>query len=409
MGTQVRNYIEKGTGEYWRASVMLFLGSVAAFGAEYCLQPIIPVLAKEFDLMPATASLAMSFGTAGMAMAMIGIASFATRLERKKTMTIALGVAAILAIAIAVSASFELILVLRLCQGILLAGFPALAIAYINEEFDPKIIGLVIGIYVSANSLGGLSGRLLISTLTDFFSWRVGVGVAGTMYLLIAIAFWFGLPNSTKKMVKQDGSEKILDGFKKVLKNKEVMSIYAIAFAIMGSFICIYNYISYVFIAPPYNLSQTVVGMIFMMYLLGAVSSTVMGGLSDRYGSGKILCLGCLLMLLGTIITIAASLVLKIIGLALFTFGFFGSHSTACGWAGKIAKGDKARVSSMYMLFYYIGASVIGTVGGMFLSAYGWNGIVLFVGMIMIGALVLAVRLTFNEIPLFHFGLHKAN
>ncbi len=409
MGTQVRNYIEKGTGEYWRAIVMLFLGSVAAFGAEYCLQPIIPVLAKEFDLMPATASLAMSFGTAGMAMAMIGIASFATRLERKKTMTIALGVAAILAIAIAVSASFELILVLRLCQGILLAGFPALAIAYINEEFDPKIIGLVIGIYVSANSLGGLSGRLLISTLTDFFSWRVGVGVAGTMYLLIAIAFWFGLPNSTKKMVKQDGSEKILDGFKKVLKNKEVMSIYAIAFAIMGSFICIYNYISYVFIAPPYNLSQTVVGMIFMMYLLGAVSSTVMGGLSDRYGSGKILCLGCLLMLLGTIITIAASLVLKIIGLALFTFGFFGSHSTACGWAGKIAKGDKARVSSMYMLFYYIGASVIGTVGGMFLSAYGWNGIVLFVGMIMIGALVLAVRLTFNEIPLFHFGLHKAN
>lgn len=409
MGTQVKNYIEKGTGEYWRAIVMLFLGSVAAFGAEYCLQPIIPVLAKEFDLMPATASLAMSFGTAGMAMAMIGIASFATRLERKKTMTIALGVAAILAIAIAVSASFELILVLRLCQGILLAGFPALAIAYINEEFDPKIIGLVIGIYVSANSLGGLSGRLLISTLTDFFSWRVGVGVAGTMYLLIAIAFWFGLPNSTKKMVKQDGSEKILDGFKKVLKNKEVMSIYAIAFAIMGSFICIYNYISYVFIAPPYNLSQTVVGMIFMMYLLGAVSSTVMGGLSDRYGSGKILCLGCLLMLLGTIITIAASLVLKIIGLALFTFGFFGSHSTACGWAGKIAKGDKARVSSMYMLFYYIGASVIGTVGGMFLSAYGWNGIVLFVGMIMIGALVLAVRLTFNEIPLFHFGLHKAN
>ena len=409
MGTQVKNYIEKGTGEYWRAIVMLFLGSVAAFGAEYCLQPIIPVLAKEFDLMPATASLAMSFGTAGMAMAMIGIASFATRLERKKTMTIALGVAAILAIAIAVSASFELILVLRLCQGILLAGFPALAIAYINEEFDPKIIGLVIGIYVSANSLGGLSGRPLISTLTDFFSWRVGVGVAGTMYLLIAIAFWFGLPNSTKKMVKQDGSEKILDGFKKVLKNKEVMSIYAIAFAIMGSFICIYNYISYVFIAPPYNLSQTVVGMIFMMYLLGAVSSTVMGGLSDRYGSGKILCLGCLLMLLGTIITIAASLVLKIIGLALFTFGFFGSHSTACGWAGKIAKGDKARVSSMYMLFYYIGASVIGTVGGMFLSAYGWNGIVLFVGMIMIGALVLAVRLTFNEIPLFHFGLHKAN
>ena len=82
MGTQVRNYIEKGTGEYWRAIVMLFLGSVAAFGAEYCLQPIIPVLAKEFDLMPATASLAMSFGTAGMAMAMIGLVLHSTTTMR---------------------------------------------------------------------------------------------------------------------------------------------------------------------------------------------------------------------------------------------------------------------------------------------------------------------------------------
>ena len=276
----MRSFIEKDTNAYWRAIVTLFLGSVAAFGAEYCLQPIIPVLAKEFNLMPATASLAMSFGTAGMAFAMIGIASFATRLERKKTMTIALGVAAILAIAIAISSSFELILGLRLCQGILLAGFPALAVAYINEEFDPKIIGLVVGIYVGANSLGGLSGRLLISTLTDFFSWRIGLGAAGAFYLLIAVAFWFGLPNPTKKIVAKKNGDNVLEGFKSVLRNKAVVTIYVIAFIIMGSFVCIYNYISYVFIAPPYNLSQTVVGMIFTMYLLGAVSSTVMGGLS---------------------------------------------------------------------------------------------------------------------------------
>lgn len=43
---------------------------------------------------------------------------------------------AILAIFMAVSDYFGLILLLRLCQGCLLAGFPALATAYINEEFD---------------------------------------------------------------------------------------------------------------------------------------------------------------------------------------------------------------------------------------------------------------------------------
>lgn len=115
------------------------------------------------------------------------------------------------------------------------------------------------------------------------------------------------------------------------------------------------------------------------------------------------------MMLVGTLITMGSPLILKIIGLALFTFGFFGSHSTACSWAGKIAKGDKARISSMYMLFYYIGASVIGTVGGFFLSSYGWDGVALFIGSVLAIALLMAMRLTFSEFSLFHFNLHKVH
>lgn len=390
-------YIEKGTREYWRAIIMLFFGSVAAFGAEYCLQPVIPVLAADFGLNPAAASLAMSFGTFGMAAAMVAIASFAGRLERKVTMTVALSVAALLAIGMALSTNFHFILALRLLQGILLAGFPALAIAYINEEFDPRIIGLVVGIYVSATSLGGLSGRLLISTLTDLYSWRVGVGAAGALYLVIAIAFWLGLPKSTKRIEKTSGRPHVLADFARLLGNKTLVSIYAIAFSVMGAFVCVYNYISYVFIAPPYNLSQTVVGFIFMLYLVGTVSSTIMGGLSDRYGNGKVLCLGCLTMLLGIVTTLFMPLSLKIIGLGLFTFGFFGSHSTACGWAGRAVQGDKAQASSMYMLFYYIGASVVGTLGGVFLSNYGWKGVVGLVASIVAGSFLLALRMTLSE------------
>lgn len=405
----MRTYITKGSMEYWRAIVTLFLGSVAAFGAEYCLQPIIPVLAKEFELLPATASLAMSFGTGGMAFAMIGIASVAARLERKKIMTVAIVVASLLAMGMAVSTNFHLILVLRLLQGILLAGFPALAIAYINEEFDPKIIGLVVGIYVSANSLGGLSGRILISTLTDYFSWRIGLGFAGLLYFLVGVAFWFILPKSTKKIETGTLKLNIIEDLKKILSNKKLIALYLIAFAVMGSFVCVYNFISYVFIAPPYNLSQTVIGFIFMLYLVGAISSTIMGGLSDRYGHGKIMCLSCLIMLSGIIMTLADSLAWKVIGLGGLTYGFFGTHCNACGWAAKLAKGDKAQASSMYMLFYYMGASIVGTLGGTFLTEFGWNGVVGFVGMIVLLALVLSLKLTMNELPMPNAVLHKSH
>lgn len=400
-------YIQKDSNAYWRAIIVLFLGSVVAFGAEYCLQPIIPVLAKEFDLMPATASLAMSFGTGGMAFAMIGIAGIASRLERKKTMSIAIILASVLAIAMAVSNSFSLILLLRLCQGILLAGFPALAIAYINEEFDPKIIGLVVGIYVSGNALGGLAGRLFISTVTDFFSWRLALGTAGMIYLIIGVSFWIALPESTKEIAKKSQRKKLLADLMKMLHHKKLLAIYAVAFAVMGAFVCTYNYISYVFIAPPYNLSQTVIGFIFMMYLVGTVASTVMGGLSDRYGNGIIMCVSGLIMLVGILMTLALSLAVKIIGLGFFTYGFFGCHCAACGWVGKVTQGDKAQASSMYMLFYYMGASIVGTLGGTFLSNYGWEGVVSFVAGIILIAILISIKLTENLVPLLHTAMHK--
>lgn len=399
MNTMEHSYITKGSGEYWRAITVLFLGSVAAFGAEYCLQPIIPVLAESFDLAPATASLAMSFGTGGMALAMIGIAGLARRLERKKTMTAAITVASLLAIGMALSDHFGLILLLRLCQGVLLAGFPALAIAYINEEFDPKIVGLVVGIYVSGNALGGLAGRLFISTVTDYFSWRWALGAAGAIYLSIGILFWLFLPKPTKRLDAEGETGNVIADIRRMLRNRKLAAIYAVAFLVMGSFVCTYNYISYVLIAPPYSLSQTAVGFVFMMYLVGTVSSTVMGGLSDRYGNGKIMSLSALIMLFGILLTLAAPLACKIIGLGFFTYGFFGCHCAACGWAGKVAKGDKARASSMYMLFYYAGASVVGTLGGAFLSGGGWAGVVYFVGVILACALAVSVRLTKTLAP----------
>lgn len=388
--------IQKSSPIYWRAIISLFSGSLVAFGAEYCLQPIIPVLAAEFSLSPASASLAMSCGTGGMAIAMLILAGVASRLERKTIMSLSLILASALTIAIALCSSFELILLLRFLQGLLLAAFPALAVAYINEEFDKSIVGLVVGIYISGNSLGGLSGRVIISTLTDFFGWRLGVGSIGFLYLLIGVGFWLALPKSTKK-VQPHAALHIKSDFKRLLSDKKLLGIDFIAFTLMGAFVCIYNYISYILLAPPYQLSQTLVGFIFMMFFVGTISSTVMGSLSDRHGSGRILCVSCLIMFAGLLMTLGFSLALKIIGLGVFTFGFFGAHSTACGWTGKIAKGDKAQASSMYMLFYYIGASTLGTVGGYFLVDFGWVGVVGFTGVLIAAAILTAALLAASQ------------
>lgn len=60
-----REYIKTGSQVYWRTLFIIFLGSMAAFGAEYCVQPIIPVIASSFGLNAVQGSLASIFRIGG--------------------------------------------------------------------------------------------------------------------------------------------------------------------------------------------------------------------------------------------------------------------------------------------------------------------------------------------------------
>ncbi|MDD4599447.1 Inner membrane transport protein YnfM [bioreactor metagenome] len=392
----MNSYIQKGTPQYWRAISALFLGSLAAFGVIYCTQPLIPVFSREFNLTPAVSSLAMSFASGGMAVAMFAIACLAGSLDRKLTMVISILGSALLVIPITLSSDFTTIVVCRAAQGVFAAGFPAIAMAYINEEFAPEIRGLVIGIYVSGTSIGGLSSRLIVSTITDFFSWKVALASIGLVGLLISVWFYLAIPKSKHFLPHHHSLRTIASDLVQNLRHPIIIRLYVIAFAILGAFMAVYNYIGYPLMAPPYNLSQTAVGALFTLYLIGTFSSTFMGGLSDRFGPAKILSLSIFIMLCGGLITLMSSLVIKIAGLAVFTFGFFGSHSVASSWVGKCCPGDKARAASLYLLFYYFGASVVGTVGGLFLAQYGWPGVVLIAGLILGGALLLS-RMLYSD------------
>lgn len=367
--------IRVNTAIYWRTIFVIFLGSMAAFGAEYCVQPLIPVIAADFSLSPASASLAVSAGLFGMALSMLFIAVIGPALDRKKITTVSLLVAAVFTIVIGLCSNFYLILLLRFFQGVILAAFPSLMIAYINEEFEASSVGSVLGIYIGANAIGGLAGRLIVSSMADFFSWRTGLIMIGLLYLAIALSVGFFLPKSHHK---NTGNISFKPGkiIANIFSDTKLLLIYLIGFCAMGSFVSVYNFITYVLLHEPYNLSQTFIGCLFFTYLIGSFSSAYMGKKTYLWGNSRVIGISALLMLLGIIITILMPLLCKILGLVIFTFGFFGCHTGACGWVGKLNKGDKAVSSSLYMFLYYTGASALGTLGGFFLEHYGWNGVV---------------------------------
>ncbi len=64
-----------------------------------------------------------------------------------------------------------------------------------------------------------------------------------------------------------------------------------------------------------------------------------------------------------------------ILGVAIFTFGFFAGHSISSSWVGELAVRDKAQAAALYLFSYYVGGSIGGTASGAFYHQFGWGGI----------------------------------
>ena len=170
--------------------------------------------------------------------------------------------------------------------------------------------------------------------------------------------------------------------------------LFVLGFLLMGALVTTYNYVGFRLAQPPFSLSQTAIGLVFAIYLVGAVSSATMGDLAGRYGRRRVIGLAIALMPLGVLVTLPDSLALTILGVGVLTAGFFGGHSIASSWVGLRAETAKAQASALYLFFYYAGSSLAGSFGGWVFARGAWPGVVAFVGALSGLALLVAIRLS---------------
>ncbi len=376
--------VRVGTSEFRRINVALFCAGFVTFVTLYDVQPLLPLFAQEFKISPAMASLPLSCSTIALAVGMLVAGTVSETLGRRRVMTVALFLTSLLAMATIFSHSFESLLAVRLLQGVVLAGVPSVAMAYLGEEMDAQAIGHAMGLYISGNAVGGMSGRIGSALLCTYVPWHSAIALVGLFSLLLSILFLKCLPPSTNFQQRPFKLRYLFTSLYQHLHDPGLLCLYGLAFLSMGGFISLYNYIGFRLLAAPYNLSHYQVSLIFLVYLLGSFSSGVVGSLIHRFGRPFMIRITLMTMLTGTVITLTGSLPLIVAGVGIFTCGFFSSHAIASSWVGRRALTAKAQASSLYLFAYYLGSSVSGTVGGLFWQHYGWNGVAAMIAALLV-------------------------
>lgn len=378
--------VSVGTPAYRRVNLALFCAGFVTFITLYDVQPLLPLFAREFGVSPAMASLPLSFSTVALAVGMLVAGTLSETLGRKAVITVALFLTSILAILTLFCRSLESLLLLRLMQGIALAGVPSVAMAYLGEEMDMNSIGRAMGLYISGNALGGMTGRIGSALLCDYVPWHAAIAIVGISSLLLSLVVLKSLPASTNFRRRPFRAGYLLTSLVQHLHEPGLLCLYGLAFLSMGGFVSLYNYIGFRLLAAPYNLSQYHVSLIFLVYLLGSFSSGVVGSLIHRFGRPFMIRLSLAVMLAGTLTTLAESLPIIVAGVGLFTCGFFSTHAIASSWVGRRARTAKAQASSLYLFAYYLGSSISGTLGGVFWVRFGWVGVAAMIGALIVAA-----------------------
>jgi len=357
-----------------------------AFINLYAPQSILPLLSHEFGASAAEVSTIITVSTLAVALTAPFTGAIADVLGRKRVIVAAMFVIVVPTLMVGMATSLSALIFWRAVQGLVLPPIFAVTVAYIGDEWPPREATTAAGIYSSGASLGGFSGRLVTGFLADLIGWRAGFNALAVIAFAGAIAVAFLLPHE-RRFVRSEG---LLASGRQMLahfRNGQLVATYAVGFGVLFNFICTFTYVSFHLAAAPYNLSSSALGAIFVVYLVGSVLTPWIGWAVTRFGRRHFMIWVIALWVAGIALTLAPSLPLIILGLAVSAGCGLICQAISTGYVTITAKAGRSSAVGLYVTSFYIGGSFGAALGGLAWTLAGWPACVaLVVAMLLVMA-----------------------
>lgn len=369
------------------AAVML--AGFCAFLTLYAPQPLLPLLAAEFGASAAAASLVVTASSIAVAIAAPFTGAVAERLGRRRVIVPAALLLAAPTILAASSQTLGQLIFWRYLQGLFAPGIFVVTVAYINEEWTEGT-GAAMAAYVSGTVLGGFAGRTLSAIVAATASWRWSFIILGLLNVAGAAGIWAWLPPGRRFSRARSGGS-TARAMLVHLRNPQLLATYAVGFCVMLTMLTTFTYVNFYLAAPPFGLSTAALGLLFVVYLVGAAITPFAGRLIDRFGQRLTVAAAFTVGAAGVALTLIHSIPVIMAGLALCCTGVFVAQSAASSYIGVAAATARAAAVGLYVMCYYAGGSVGATLAAPLWTRGGWPACAAFV--IAVQALTIAIAL----------------
>lgn len=349
--------IEPGTPAYRRTCLALVTASLVVFANLYAMHPLLPLIARHYEISTLKAGNAFTITSLTLGLSLLLHGPLSDAFGRKGPLLLGLGAAALLSLAMAFTSSFGMLLALRALLGLALGILPAIAVAYLGDTMTRAALVGAVGLYIGGNTLGGASGRLLGGFVGDHLGLQAVFLTLGLSSLIGLLVVGWLLPRPTAFLQQPFSLTGSVRGLLAHLSNRLLLPAFLLGGLSFMIFINLYTFLAFRLSEAPWQLGAGALGLLFLTYLAGTLSAS----LSGRVPLSALLpgmASGLVLLCIGTLMLLSEHLIVIIAGLLLNASGFFLTHSLANSWVNRNATFGKASASSLYSVFYYLGAAL---------------------------------------------------
>ncbi len=344
-------------------------------GGNYFNQPLLDEISQSLVVSSATAATSVTVAQVAYAVGLIFLTPLGDLMERRKLTVGLIGLTAVGQAMAGFAPAFGVFMI-----GIAVAGLFSVAaqvlVPYAAILAPPGRGGKAVGTVMSGLLTGVLLARAVAGILADLGGWTLIYHVAAVLMILIGIGLWRVLPpsypeNPPNYLGLFSSMARLIRKHPR-LRTRAMMS--GISFASMSA---IFATTTLLLAGEPFNLSPSVIGVVGLTGLAGALMASVGGGMVDRGHGRRGTFFGIVALALGwgAFFLSGHSVIWFCIGMILADIGVQLIHIISMNTVYTLDPSARNRLNSVYMTVYFVGAALGSGVGVWAWSAGHWLGV----------------------------------
>ncbi|OTG56358.1 MFS transporter [Acinetobacter sp. ANC 3903] len=341
-------------------------------GANYYCQPLIHSIQQDFHVAESQVALTVTFAQVSYALGLLFIVPVGDIVNKTKFIPLLMFLAALGLLLCAFAVNLPM-----LWLGTIIAGLFSVAaqvlIPLATMAVKPEKTGEVVGFLMSGLLVGLLLSTSLAGLLSNLFHWKLIYVVSALLMLLLAFLLKSRLPHIPTLNMSY---AKIFKSMAVLLKQEPRLGLRSL----IGTFIfaamsILFSTIAVLLSSEPFHLSDVLVGVVTLIGVFGALSTTKIGKIADRGHTLALTWIGLSLLMISWLFFYIGGQALwgYVVGYGIISLGLTVVHTSNQSIIFRLHPEAKSRINSIYMTAYFIGGACGSALGVYSWHHGGWN------------------------------------